>query len=84
MQWLGVSVRRQLRNFTGAPAEALTLTRPVRDQASAVNAGWNFTSGALQHGPVLGVVAQRIDVDGYGESDPTLSSSLAFADQNFD
>ena len=46
MQWLGVSVRRQLRNFTGAPAEALTLTRPVRDQASAVNAGWNCAARA--------------------------------------
>jgi outer membrane lipase/esterase len=51
---------------------------------AAVNAGWNFTSGALQHGPVLGVVAQRIDVDGYKESDASLSSSLAFADQSFD
>ncbi len=50
----------------------------------AINAGWNFSSGALQHGPVLGVVSQRIDVDGYRESDPTLSTSLACRDQGFD
>src|SRR3546814_5320705 len=50
---------------------------------AAINAGWNFGSGALQHGPVLGVVSQQIDVDGYAESDPALSSSLAYADQSF-
>ena len=53
-------------------------------QYIAINAGWNFGSGALRHGPVLGVVSQQIDVDGYAESDPTLSSSLAYADQSFD
>lgn len=51
---------------------------------AAINAGWNFGSGALRHGPVLSVVSQQIDVDGYAESDPALSSSLAYADQSFD
>ncbi len=51
---------------------------------AAINAGWNFGSGALQHGPVLSVVSQQIDVDGYRESDPALSSSLAHGDQSFD
>lgn len=51
---------------------------------AAINAGWNFGSGALQHGPVLGVISQQIDVDGYAESDPALSSSLAHADQSLD
>jgi outer membrane lipase/esterase len=51
---------------------------------AAINAGWNFGDGALQHGPVLGVVSQQIDVDGYKESDPSLSSSLAYGDQSFD
>ena len=44
---------------------------------AAINAGWNFGNGALQHGPVLSVVSQQIDVDGYKESQPTLSTSLA-------
>ena len=51
---------------------------------AAVNAGWNFGEGALRHGPVLGVVSQQIDVDGYRENDPTLSTSLAYRDQSFD
>jgi outer membrane lipase/esterase len=50
----------------------------------AVQGGWEFGEGALRHGPVLGVTAQRIDVDGFAESDPTLSTSLAYLDQSFD
>jgi outer membrane lipase/esterase len=51
---------------------------------TALHGGWNFGDGALRHGPVLGVVSQRIDIDGFAESEPALSSSLAFPDQSFD
>ncbi len=51
---------------------------------AALNAGWNLGDGPLQHGPVLSLVAQRIEVDGFAESDPTLSSSLAYPSQDFD
>ena len=51
---------------------------------AAVHAGWNFGEGALSHGPVLGLVAQRIDIDGFAEGDPASSSALAFHDQAFD
>ena len=51
---------------------------------AALQAGWNLGEGALRHGPVLGVVAQRIEVDGYAENDVTSSTALAFADQEFD
>lgn len=51
---------------------------------AALQAGWELGDGALRHGPVLGVVAQRIDVDGFAESDPGLSTSLAYPDQEFD
>ncbi|MBJ7575005.1 autotransporter domain-containing protein [Luteimonas sp. MC1828] len=50
----------------------------------AVHGGWEFGEGALRHGPVLGVTAQRIDIDGFAESDPGLSTSLAYPDQSFD
>ncbi|GGK12995.1 autotransporter domain-containing protein [Luteimonas terricola] len=50
----------------------------------ALQGGWEFGEGAMRHGPVLGVVAQRIEVDGFNESDPTLSTSLAYLDQEFD
>jgi outer membrane lipase/esterase len=49
-----------------------------------VSAGYNFTGEALTHGPVLSVLTQRIDIDGYAEDQPTLSTSLAYPDQNFD
>ncbi|MHC9084870.1 autotransporter domain-containing protein [Luteimonas sp. RIT-PG2_3] len=51
---------------------------------AALSAGWDFGDGALVHGPVLGVIAQRIDVDGFAESEPDLSTSLAYPDQSFD
>ncbi|PBJ82567.1 autotransporter domain-containing esterase [Lysobacteraceae bacterium NML93-0399] len=51
---------------------------------AAIGAGWNFGTGALQHGPVLSLVAQRIKLDGFAESDPTLSSSLAYPSQDID
>ena len=49
-----------------------------------VNAGFNFTGEALTHGPVLGVLMQRINVDGYAEDQSTLSTALAYPDQSFD
>ncbi|MEQ1513926.1 MAG: autotransporter domain-containing protein [Lysobacteraceae bacterium] len=49
-----------------------------------VNAGYNFTGEALTHGPVVSVLAQQIDIDGYAEDQPTLSTSLAYPDQSFD
>ncbi|MEN1929545.1 autotransporter domain-containing protein [Luteimonas sp. MJ250] len=50
----------------------------------AVQGGWEFGDGALRHGPVLGVVMQQIEIDGFNESDPGLSTSLGYLDQEFD
>ena len=33
---------------------------------------------------MLSLVSQRIDVDGFAESDPAMSTSLAYPDQSFD
>lgn len=58
---------------------------PDGDNLSAgINAGWEFGDGALRHGPVIGLLAQRIEIDGYAESEPTLSTSLAYPEQSFD
>src|SRR5690606_33215271 len=45
---------------------------------AALNAGWNFGEGAVQHGPVVSLVSQRIEIDGFAESEPTASTSLAY------
>jgi len=49
-----------------------------------INAGMQFGEGTVKHGPVIGVLAQRIDVDGYTESNPTQATALGYPDQNFD
>ena len=52
--------------------------------AVAVNAGWEFGTGAFRHGPVAGLLWQSIDVDGFAEDHPTLSTALAYPDQGLD
>lgn len=52
--------------------------------AAAIDAGYEFGDGTLRHGPVVSLRTQRIEIDGFAESDPTLSTSLAFPDQEFD
>ena len=47
------------------------------------SAGWNFGDGALRHGPVVSVLAQKISVDGYAENS-TESTALAYMEQDGD
>ncbi len=51
---------------------------------AGVSAGWDFGDGALRHGPVLSLLAQRIEIDGFKENHADQSTSLAYPDQNFD
>jgi outer membrane lipase/esterase len=46
--------------------------------------GWDFGHGDFRHGPVLSLLSQQIEIDGYAESDAALSSSLAYPKQSFD
>jgi outer membrane lipase/esterase len=50
----------------------------------ALNAGYEFGGTNLRHGPVASVLAQRIQIDGFEEDNPTQSTSLAYPDQDFD
>ena len=52
--------------------------------AAAIDAGYEFGAGNLRYGPVVSLRTQRIEVDGFAESDAALSSSLAYPDQEFD
>jgi outer membrane lipase/esterase len=54
-----------------------------RNITAAINAGWDFTSGAWRHGPVASVLSQHIRVDDFAESQPTQSTSLAYPEQTF-
>ncbi len=52
--------------------------------SAAIDAGWNFGEGAFRHGPVLGLLAQRIEIDEFAEDNAAESTSLAFPKQEFD
>ena len=70
--WLGPSKR----SHTGSPdGSNITL---------GVSAGYDFVGEKVTHGPVLSVLAQRIDVDGYTENNANQSTALGYPDQNFD
>jgi outer membrane lipase/esterase len=53
-----------------------------RNVSLAAQAGYNFTSAALTHGPVVGLTWQRVEVDGFTETGSV--TSLAFGDQTRD
>ncbi|MFZ7095760.1 autotransporter domain-containing protein [Luteimonas dalianensis] len=50
----------------------------------ATHLGWDFERGNLRHGPVVSLVWQQIEMDGFAESDAALSTSLAYPDQDID
>ena len=78
---LGYDVHRQVNL---GQASRVHSGSPDGDNLSAgASAGWNFGDGALVHGPVVSVLAQRISVDGYVE-DSTESTALAYLEQDGD
>ncbi|HEY0504611.1 MAG TPA: autotransporter domain-containing protein [Lysobacter sp.] len=79
--WISYDVERRVklgptsRTHTGSP-DGTNLT-------AGISGGWNFGEGALKHGPVVQLLSQTIEVDGYDENS-TESTALAFGDQEFD
>lgn len=64
------------------PAVRVHRSSPSGDgMTAALAGGWNLGEGALRHGPVLGLTAQRIEIRAHAESEPTLSTSLAYPRQ---
>lgn len=51
--------------------------------AAGVAAGWHWRHGGLRHGPLLSLLAQRIEIDGF-EEDSSESTALGYPDQRFD
>ena len=67
------------------PATRVHSGSPDGDNLSlGATAGFNFGDDHFSHGPVVGLLSQKISIDGYAESDPTLSTSLAYPQQDFD
>ena len=69
---LGIATRRHHGSTDG------------RNLTAGVEGGWEFGTGGFKHGPVLGLLSQRIDIDGFAEDQATLSTALSYPDQTFD
>lgn len=78
---LGYKVDRQVNL---GQATRIHSGSPDGDNLSVgASAGWTFRHGAMEHGPVVAVLAQRISVDGYSEAS-TQSTALGFLSQDVD
>jgi outer membrane lipase/esterase len=53
-----------------------------RDLSIAVEGGYDFIDGGFTHGPIVGVTAQHIDVDGFAETGSFTSLSFAGQERN--
>ena len=84
LSWTKVDYDIDRRVVLGPTSRVHSGSTDGKNLTAAISAGWEFGEGALRHGPVIGVVAQRIDVDGFSESDPALATSLAYSDKNYD
>ncbi len=79
--WISYDVDREVqlggitRRHSGSP-DGTNLT-------VAASAGFEFGEGAFRHGPVVSLVSQSIEMDGYTESNPG-STALGYPDQDFD
>lgn len=79
--WISYDVNRRVklgptsRTHSGSP-DGTNLT-------AALSAGWNFGEGSLTHGPVMQLLSQTIEVDGYDENS-TESTALSFGKQESD
>jgi outer membrane lipase/esterase len=81
--WTDVSYDMK-RNIHLGPAVRTHASSPDGDNlAFGANAGWDFTHDKLVHGPLVGVLWQNIEVDGFDENG-TSSTSLSFPQQDYD
>ncbi|HJW45322.1 MAG TPA: autotransporter domain-containing protein [Lysobacter sp.] len=84
LSWSQVDFDTDRKVHLGPAARTHSGSADGENLSAGIRAGWEFGEGKLRHGPVLSVLAQRIDIDGFAENHPELSTSLAYPDQNFD
>lgn len=80
--WLGFDSDRDVQ--LGAATRTHSGSADGSNVSVGVSGGWTFGDGAFRHGPVASLLSQQIDIDGFAESEPTLSTSLAYPEQNVD
>jgi outer membrane lipase/esterase len=80
--WLDINVDRKAQ--LGPATRIHRGSTDGNNLSFAANIGYTFRGDVLSHGPLLSVQSQQIDIDGFAEDQATLSTSLAYLDQNFD
>jgi len=78
---LDIDVERQVR--MGQALRHHAGSTDGRNTGLGLSAGYGFGEGPLRHGPVAGLLWQKVEVDGWVESNPS-SSALAFGDMELD
>lgn len=79
--WLGFDVDREVhlgpvtRHHEGSPDGSVI--------AANVQGGFLFGDGSFHHGPVAGVLAQKVKIDGYSENNYS-ATALSYPDQDVD
>jgi outer membrane lipase/esterase len=82
LSWTRVSYEVDRRVQLGAAVRSYQGSPDGDNLTFAANAGWNFHRGALTHGPVIGVISQRVEVDGFRENRVD-SAGLAYPAQDY-
>ncbi|MGO4222998.1 autotransporter outer membrane beta-barrel domain-containing protein [Lysobacter sp. TAF61] len=79
--WVAYDVERRVK--LGPTSRTHTGSPDGTNLSAGFAAGWNFGEGSLKHGPVIQVLSQTIEVDGYDENS-TEATALTFMDRDYD
>lgn len=79
--WVSYDVERRIK--LGPTSRTHTGSPDGTNLSAGFAAGWNFGEGSLKHGPVVQVLSQTIEVDGYDENS-TEATALTFMDRDYD
>ena len=79
--WLDYDIDREV--VLGAATRRHSGSTEGTNLSAGISAGFEFGDGALRHGPVVGLLSQTIEVDGYSE-DNFSSTAMNFQDQEVD
>ena len=79
--WLAYDTERRIK--LGPTSRTHTASPDGTNFSAALAAGWNFGQGSLKHGPVLQLLSQTIEIDGFDENS-TEATALSFQDRDFD
>ena len=79
--WLDYDIDREV--VLGAATRRHRGSTDGTNLSAGVSAGFEFGNGALRHGPVVSLLSQNIEIDGYSE-DNLSSTAMNYQDQEVD